>query len=142
MEGKSPSVGIDVSKATLDLRLYPSGKSWQAEHSPAGMSALAEELVAPEPAVVVVEATGGLEVSLAVALGSARLPVTVVNPRHVRDFARATGRLSKTDKLDAQSAGPVWRDGATFGSSLARGSAPGAAGPGSQAAAIVGDDHG
>ena len=102
MEGKSPSVGIDVSKATLDLRLYPSGKSWQAEHSPAGMSALAEELVAPEPAVVVVEATGGLEVSLAVALGSARLPVTVVNPRQVRDLARATGRLAKTDKLDAQ----------------------------------------
>ena len=102
MEGKSPSVGIDVSKATLDLSLYPSGKSWQAEHSPAGMSALAEELVALEPAVVVVEATGGLEVALAVALGSAGLPVTVVNPRHVRDFARATGRLAKTDKLDAQ----------------------------------------
>ena len=102
MEGESPSVGIDVSKATLDLWLYPSGKSWQAEHSPAGMSALAEELVALEPAVVVVEATGGLEVSLAVALGSARLPVTVVNPRQVRDLARATGRLAKTDKLDAQ----------------------------------------
>ena len=101
MEGESPSVGIDVSKATLDLWLYPSGKSWQAEHSPAGMSALAEELVALEPAVVV-EATGGLEVSLAVALGSARLPVTVVNPRQVRDLARATGRLAKTDKLDAQ----------------------------------------
>jgi transposase len=46
MEGENPSVGIDVSKATLDLWLYPSGKSWQAEHSPAGMSALAEELVA------------------------------------------------------------------------------------------------
>jgi len=102
MERESPSVGIDVSKATLDLWLYPSGKSWQAEHSPAGMSALAEELVALEPAVVVVEATGGLEVSLAVALGSAGLPVTVVNPRQVRDFARATGRLAKTDKLDSQ----------------------------------------
>lgn len=102
MEGERPSVGIDVSKATLDLWLYPSGKNWQAEHSPAGMSALAEELVALEPVVVVIEATGGLEVSLAVALGSAGLPVTVVNPRQVRDFARATGRLAKTDKLDAQ----------------------------------------
>ena len=102
MEKERPSVGIDVSKATLDLWLYPGGKSWQVEHSPAGMSALAEELVALEPAVVVVEATGGLEVSLAVALGSAGLPVTVVNPRQVRDFARATGRLAKTDKLDAQ----------------------------------------
>jgi len=102
MKRESPSVGIDVSKATLDLCLYPSGKNWQVEHSPAGMSALAEELVALEPAVVVVEATGGLEVSLAVALGSVGLPVAVVNPRHVRDFARATGRLAKTDKLDAQ----------------------------------------
>ena len=102
MEKERPSVGIDVSKAALDLWLYPGGKSWQAEHTPAGISALAEELVALEPAVVVVEATGGLEVSLTVALGAAGLPVTVVNPRQVRDFARATGRLAKTDKLDAQ----------------------------------------
>ena len=102
MGKERPSVGIDVSKATLDLSLYPGGKSWQADHNPAGISALAEELAALEPAVVVVEATGGLEVSLAMALGSAGLPVTVVNPRKVRDFARATGRLAKTDKLDAQ----------------------------------------
>ena len=104
MEGKGPSVGIDVSKATLDLWLYPSGKNWQAEHSPAGMSALAEELVALDPAVVVVEATGGLEVSLAVALGSAGLPVTVVNPRQVRDFARATGSVGCQRKLDTSKA--------------------------------------
>ena len=102
MGRERPSVGIDVSKAALDLSLHPSGKSWQAEHSPAGISALAEELNALEPAVVVVEATGGLETSLAMALGAAGLPVTVVNPRQVRDFARATGRLAKTDKLDAQ----------------------------------------
>jgi len=102
MEKERPSVGIDVSKAALDLWLYPSGKSWQAEHASAGMSALAEELVALEPAVVVVEATEGLEVSLTVALGAAGLPVTVVNPRQVRDFAWATGKLAKTDKLDAQ----------------------------------------
>ena len=102
MEEKGPSVGIDVSKAALDLWLYPSGRNWRVEHSPAGMKALAEELASVQPAVVVVEATGGLEISLAVVLGAAGLPVTVVNPRQVRDFARATGRLAKTDKLDAQ----------------------------------------
>lgn len=102
MGRERPSVGIDVSKAVLDVSLHPSGKSWQVEHDPAGINALAQELVALEPAVVVVEATGGLETALAVALGAVGLPVTVVNPRQVRDFARATGRLAKTDKLDAQ----------------------------------------
>ncbi len=102
MKGEEPSVGIDVSKSALDISLYPSGKTWQVEHSPAGMTALAEELADLGPTVVVVEATGGLETSLVAALGSAGLPVTVVNPRQVRDFARATGRLAKTDKLDAQ----------------------------------------
>ncbi len=102
MEGESPSVGIDVSKATLDLSAYPGGKCWQAEHTPAGITALAEELGSLRPAVVVVEATGGLEVSLVAALGAAALPVVVVNPRQVRDYARAIGRLAKTDKLDAQ----------------------------------------
>ena len=102
LEGESPSVGIDISKAMLDLSAYPSGNSWRVEHTPAGISALAEELASLRPAVVVVEATGGLEVSLVAVLGAAALPVVVVNPRQVRDFARATGRLAKTDKLDAQ----------------------------------------
>ena len=102
MEGVSPSVGIDVSKAMLDLSAYPSSNSWRVEHTPAGITALAEELASLRPAVVVVEATGGLEVSLVAALGAAALPVVVVNPRQVRDFARATGRLAKTDKLDSQ----------------------------------------
>lgn len=102
MEEKRPSVGIDVSKVALDVSAYPGGNTWRVEHTPAGTAALAEELADLEPAVVVVEATGGLEVSLVVALGSAGLPVTVVNPRQVRDFARATGQLAKTDKLDAQ----------------------------------------
>ena len=102
MEGEGPSVGIDVSKSVLDVSLYPSGNTWRVEHTPAGMAALAEELVDLRLAVVVVEATGGLEMSLTAALGVADLPVVVVNPRKVRDFARATGRLAKTDKLDAQ----------------------------------------
>ncbi len=102
MEEEGPSVGIDVSKSVLDVSLYPSGKTWQVEYSPPGITALAEELAGLGPAVVVVEATGGLEMSLTAALGVAGLPVAVVNPRQVRDFARATGRLAKTDKLDAQ----------------------------------------
>jgi len=102
MEGEGPSVGIDVSKSVLDVSAYPSGKTWQVEYSAPGITALAEELAALGPAVVVVEATGGLEISLTAALGVAGLPVAVVNPRQVRDFARATGRLAKTDKLDAQ----------------------------------------
>ena len=79
---------------------------------------------------------------LAVALGSAGLPVTVVNPRQVRDFARATGRLAKDRYFGRPGAGPVRRGGATSGSSLAGSSPAGTAGPGNQAAAIVGDDHG
>ena len=102
MKEGSPSVGIDVSKESLDVALHPDGRSWRAMHTAAGMDTLVEELAALEPTRVVVEATGGLEVSLAAALGAARLPVVVVNPRQVRDFARATGRLAKTDKLDAQ----------------------------------------
>ncbi len=102
MEGESPSVGIDVSKAVLDVSVYPSGNTWRVEHTPAGMATLAEELADLRPAVVVVEATGGGEMSLTAALGVADLPVVVVNPRQVRAFARATGRLAKTDKLDAQ----------------------------------------
>lgn len=100
MEGVS--VGIDVSKATLDVSVYPRGKTWQVEHSPAGMTALTEELADLGPTVVVVEATGGLEMSLTAALSVAGFPVVVVNPRQVRNFARATGKLAKTDKLDAQ----------------------------------------
>ena len=102
MEREGPSVGIDVSKSVLDVSVYPSDNTWRVEHTPAGITALAEELTDLGPAVVVVEATGGLEMSLTAALSVAGLPVVVVNPKRVRDFARATGRLAKTDKLDAQ----------------------------------------
>lgn len=102
MEGEGPSVGIDVSKSFVDVSVYPKGNTWRVEHSPADTTALAEELAELKPAVVVVEATGGLEMSLTATLSVAGLPVVVVNPKRVRDFARATGRLAKTDKLDAQ----------------------------------------
>jgi transposase len=95
-------VGIDVSKRRLDIHLRPSGESFALDHGEEEVTALAERLLALAPALVVLEATGGLEVRLAAALATAGLPVAVVNPRQVRAFARATGRLAKTDRLDAQ----------------------------------------
>lgn len=95
-------VGIDVSKAQLDVAERPSGNGATVPHTPAGIAELVERLRSVEPAGIVVEATGGLEVPLARALASAGLPVHVVNPRQVRDFAKALGRLAKTDTLDAQ----------------------------------------
>lgn len=95
-------VGIDVAEAALDVAVSPTGEGWRVDHTPTEVAALVTRLVALQPQGVVLEATGGLEVSLVAALGLAGLPVVVVNPRQVRDFARATGRLAKTDALDAQ----------------------------------------
>jgi transposase len=94
-------VGIDVAKRRLDVHLRPSGEGFAIDHDEGKVTALAERLVALAPALVVLEATGGLEVRLAATLAAAGLPVAVVNPRQVRAFARATGRLAKTDRLDA-----------------------------------------
>ncbi len=94
-------VGIDVSKRRLDIHARPSGESFAFGYDDEGVTALIERLVALAPALVVLEATGGLEVRLAAALAAAGLPVAVVNPRQVRAFARAMGRLAKTDRLDA-----------------------------------------
>ena len=95
-------VGIDVSKQQLDVAVRPSGEQWTVPHDEVGMRDLVTRLQALAPALIVLEATGGLEVALAGALATAPLPVAVVNPRQVRDFARATGLLAKTDRLDAQ----------------------------------------
>jgi transposase len=94
-------VGIDVAKHSLDIHLRPSGERSTIDHDDEGVAALVGRLAALAPALVVLEATGGLEVRLAAALAAAGLPVAVVNPRQVRAFARATGRLAKTDRLDA-----------------------------------------
>ena len=94
-------VGIDVSKHRLDIHLRPSGESFTIDHDDGSVAALVERLAALAPALIVLEATGGMEVRLAAALAAAGLPVAVVNPRQVRAFARATGRLAKTDRLDA-----------------------------------------
>ncbi len=94
-------VGIDVSKDTLDLHIAPSGKSLHVTHGDAGISQVVESLRAARPALIVLEATGGLEVRLASELAGAGLSVAVINPRQARDFAKATGQLAKTDLVDA-----------------------------------------
>jgi transposase len=94
-------VGIDVSKAALDVAVRPSRTAWRTGNDAAGITALVADLTALAPACVVLEATGGLERAATAALAAAGLPVAVVNPRQVRDFAKATGRLAKTDALDA-----------------------------------------
>jgi transposase len=96
-------VGIAVGKAYLDVAVRPTGQAWQAANDEAGIGALVLQLQAlhPAPELVVLEATGGLERAVVVALALAGLAVAVVNPRQVRDFAKATGQLAKTDALDA-----------------------------------------
>ena len=93
--------GIDVSKAQLDLALRP-GEGCSIPHDEAGLTVMVARLRALSPTLIVLEATGGLEVPLTGALAAAGLPVIVVNPRQGRDFAKATGKLAKTDTLDAQ----------------------------------------
>jgi transposase len=95
------SIGIDVSKATLDLASLPDGESWTVTNDDAGLADLMPRLVALAPVLVVMEATGGFEMLAAITLAKAGLPVAVVNPRQVRDFAKAVGQLAKTDALDA-----------------------------------------
>jgi transposase len=94
-------VGIDVSKARLDVHLLPEGESLVVGNDQAGLGALLARLASDVPILVVLEATGGLQERAAAALIAAGLAVAVVNPRQVRDFARSTGQLAKTDRLDA-----------------------------------------
>ena len=101
MEGEARFVGIDVSKAQLDVAVRPTGKRWTLPYDQTGIEGLVPQIVDLEPALVLLEATGGLELPLVAALAAAALPVVVVNPRQVRDFAKATGTLAKTDTLDA-----------------------------------------
>ena len=97
-----PNVGIDVSQGTLDVAVCPSGEQWQLTNDDAGIGQLVERLRTLQPVRIVLEATGGYELAAVAALGIGGLPVVVVNPRQVRDFARSTGQLAKTDALDAQ----------------------------------------
>jgi transposase len=94
-------IGIDVSKARLDVAMRPSGESESFSNDEAGIKVLVKRLGPMPPALIVLEATGGIERQLTRALVSAELAVVVVNPRQVRDFAKATGQLAKTDSIDA-----------------------------------------
>ncbi len=95
-------VGIDVAKAQVDIAVRPTGACWTTPQTEAGIQDVVARLQTLAPTLVVLEATGGLERGVTAALATARLPIAVVNPRQVRDFAKATGRLAKTDRLDAQ----------------------------------------
>jgi transposase len=94
-------IGIDVSKATLDMCIQPSGETWHVAYDEAGIRQVVERLQEVIPALIVMEATGGLEMRVASELASAGLAIAVINPRHARDFAKATGQLAKTDQVDA-----------------------------------------
>lgn len=94
-------VGIDVAKTTLDVQLDPAGEHVHLVYDEAGIAALRTRLVALSPTLIVMEATGGLETRLACELTACGLPVAVINPRQARDFAKATGQLAKTDRVDA-----------------------------------------
>jgi transposase len=95
-------VGIDVSKGTLDVHLRPDESDHQFANTDEGISALLGCLEKLPPTLVVVEATGGYENAVVAALTVAKIPLCLVNPKRARDFAKAIGRLAKTDKIDAR----------------------------------------
>ena len=95
-------VGIDVAKGELVVAALPGDESWAVENDEKGAGALVERLKRETLALIVLEATGGYELRAVSALAAQALPVVVVNPRQVRDFARSTGQLAKTDRIDAR----------------------------------------
>ena len=95
-------VGIDVSKDRLDVHVRPTDESFAIQADETGIAALLARLAGLQPSLVVLEATGGYEAAVAAAIAHAGVPVAVVNPRQIRDFARATGQLAKSDTLDAR----------------------------------------
>jgi transposase len=101
MSAEPVFVGIDVSKASLDVAAHLPATRWTVDYTERELTPLVARLTALAPALIVLEATGGLEIRVVGALAVAGLPVVGVNPRQVRDFAKATGHLAKTDTLDA-----------------------------------------
>ena len=101
MDEQELFIGIDVSQGKLDVGVWPTSDLWVVNNTDEGVVALIQKLTALQPKLVVLEATGGLERPAVHSLAAAGLPVVVMNPRPVRDFAKATGRLAKTDPIDA-----------------------------------------
>lgn len=95
-------VGVDVSKAVLDVAAIPDPEKAQFANEPRGVDELVRWIKSRTPELIIIEATGGYENAIVAALGAAGLPVIVVNPRQVRDFAKAMGLLAKTDAIDAR----------------------------------------
>jgi transposase len=95
-------VGVDVSKQRLDVAIRPAGETLAISNDEAGIKKLVKVMTKLSPQLIVMEATGGHEYASAYSLMKAGLPVAVVNPRQVRDFARAVGKLAKTDPIDAK----------------------------------------
>src|SRR5438552_6607252 len=95
-------VGIDVAQATLEVAVRPTGEAWQVANDETAFSDLIERLREIKPVLIVLEATGGIHLPVVAVLAAAKLPVVAVNPRQARDFAKATGKLAKTDRIDAQ----------------------------------------
>jgi transposase len=102
MTEEAVCVGVDVAKITLDVAVSDSEEAWQFANDDEGISQAVRHIAGLKPAGIILEATGHLEMPLAAALQAARLPVAIINPRQVRDFARATGVLAKTDAIDAR----------------------------------------
>ena len=102
MERESIFIGIDVAKEKMDIAVRPSDRTWSTSYDDDDVEVLVGQLQELSPTAVILEATGGIELPLVAALAAASLPVEVVNPRQVRDFAKSTGQLAKTDRLDAR----------------------------------------
>jgi len=95
-------IGVDVAKGFFDLYDLTEEKHQRFDHNPGGIKSCLAFLSSRNPTLIVMESTGGYEMDLAIALSEAGLSVAVVNPKRIRDFARATGKLAKTDKIDAR----------------------------------------
>ena len=100
-EAQEVFVGIDVSKEWFDVAVRPGSECWRGSQDEAGVDTLTHRLQKLRPRLVIMEASGGYERLIAAALAAAKLPIAVVNPRQVRDFARSMGQLAKTDRIDA-----------------------------------------
>ena len=101
-ENEKQWVGIDVCQKYLDVYIRPSGKLFQVTNDEKGIGSLVQTLKKIQPELIVLEATGGMEIDVTVELTTAELAVAVINPRQARDFAKATGQLAKTDAIDAK----------------------------------------
>lgn len=102
MTANSEYIGIDVSKSHLDVACWEMKSYHQFSNEPEGIQKLIEWIKDLQPELIVLEATGGLELPLVMELAYVKLPVAVINPRRIREFARSIGQLAKTDKLDAR----------------------------------------